>query len=420
MKKVNRETYLKSLVDARENSMIKVITGIRRCGKSYLLNTLFYDFLIEDGVKESQIIKVNLEEKRYLKLLEPGALDAYIKEQMNLKQKNYIFIDEVQKAPDFEAVLSELNNLPNTDIYVTGSNSQFLSSDIITEFRGRGDEIRVHPFSFKEFCAAKNLTDNPDAAWQEYMNFGGMPLTLSFGTEERKSAYLKGLFHEVYFSDIKERYHLKNDTELSSVVDALASNISSLTNPHRLANYFESNGVKNITEAEIKEYIFYLTDAFLIDKVERFDIRGNKYLSTPSKYYYEDVGLRNARLNFRQQEVGHLMDNIIYNELKSRGFNVDVGLVEVNTTEGEKNVRKQFEVDFVCNQIDKRYYIQSAFSLPDVEKLRQETESFRRISDSFKKVLVIRENIRPYRDEKGILFVGLFDFLLKPEVLKEL
>ena len=280
-------------------------------------------------------------------------------------------------------------------------------------------EVNAKLICFAEFCVAKNALEHPETVWREYMNFGGMPLSLSFGTEERKSAYLKGLFQEVYFSDIKERHDLKDDAELASVVDALASNVGSLTNPHRLANYFENAGVKNITEAEVKEYIYYLVDAFLISKAERYDIRGNKYLSTPSKYYYEDVGLRNARLNFRQQEVGHLMENILYNELRNRGFNVDVGLVEVNATEDGKNVRKQYEVDFVCNQVDKRYYIQSAFAVADADKMRQETEVYKRIGDAFKKVVVTMENIRPYRDERGVLFVGLMDFLLKPEVLRE-
>ena len=419
MKKVERKYYLDSVVESMGNSMIKVITGIRRCGKSYLLNTLFYDYLLENGVEKNQIKKVNLEEEQFQELLKPGALSAYVRERLKSDKLNYVFIDEVQKAPDFEAVLSGLNNLPNVDVYVTGSNSKFLSSDIITEFRGRGDEIRVHPFCFREFCQAKRDGGETDTAkmWREYMNFGGMPLCLSFTTEEKKAAYLKGLFDEVYFVDIKERYGIENDTELGDVVNALASGVGSLTNPHRLAQYFESASVKNITEAEIKKYIDCLMDAFLIQKAERYDIRGKKYLSTPSKYYYADVGLRNVRLNFRQQEVGHLMENIIYNELIMRGYNVDVGVVEANIVEGGRNLRRQYEIDFVCNQIDKRYYIQSAFALADEAKVTQETQSLSRVADAFQKIVVVRDDIRPYRDERGIMFVGLIDFLLKPEIM---
>lgn len=367
------------------------------------------------GVDKSKIIKVELDSEQYEDLCDAKKLGAYIRDKIKDDDTYYIFLDEVQFVDGFEKVLNGLNRIPNLDIYVTGSNSKFLSTDILTEFRGRGDEVRIYPLSFSEFVSGFEGTT--EQAWNEYFTYGGLPLILSRKSEEQKSKYLNDLFEKVYFEDIIERNNLQKDNVLEAIVNMLASSIGSLTNPLKIANAFESNGIKGVSDKTISSYINYLIDAFMINKAERYDIKGKKYISTPSKYYFSDIGLRNARLNFRKQEENHIMENIIYNELLVRGFNVDVGVVEHNITDNGKNIRKQLEVDFVCNQGSKRYYIQSAFAIPDEQKLNQEKNSLVKISDSFKKIIVVKDNIKLWRNEDGILIIGIQEFLLDPNSL---
>ncbi len=415
MKEIKRDIYLNKLIERKENDMIKVITGIRRCGKSYLLFKLYYDYLLSVGVDKSRIIKIELDSEEYEELTDAKKLGAYVREQIKDSGMYYVFLDEVQFVEGFERVLNGLNRISNLDIYVTGSNSKFLSTDILTEFRGRGDEVRVYPLSFSEFVSA--FEGDKEEAWNEYFTYGGLPLILSRRTDEQKSKYLNDLFEKVYFADIIERNNLQKDNVLEALVNILASSVGSLTNPTNIANTFESNGIKGVSDKTISLYINYLLEAFLINKAERYDIKGKKYISTPSKYYFSDVGLRNARLNFRQQEENHIMENIIYNELLVRGFNVDVGIVEHNVSENGKNIRKQLEVDFVCNQGSKRYYIQSAFAIPDEKKMNQEKNSLIRIGDSFKKIIVVKDNIKLWRTEEGFLVIGIQEFLLNQNSL---
>ena len=415
MKEIKRDLYLNKLIERKENTMIKVITGIRRCGKSFLLFNLYYNYLLSIGVDKSRIIKVELDSDEYEDLLDAKKLGAYIREKIKDNDTYYIFLDEVQFVDGFEKVLNGLNRLPNLDIYVTGSNSKFLSTDILTEFRGRGDEVRVYPLSFSEYVSA--FDGSLDEAWNEYFTYGGMPVILSRKTDEQKSKYLNDLFEKVYFADIIDRNNLQRNDVLEALVNMLASAVGSLTNPSKLANTFESNGFKGVSDKTISLYIHYMMEFFLINKTERYDIKGKKYISSPFKYYFTDIGLRNARLNFRQQEENHIMENIIYNELLIRGFNVDVGVVEHNMVEDGKNVRKQLEVDFVCNQSSKRYYIQSAFEIPDEAKMNQEKNSLVRIGDSFKKIIVVKDNIKPWRNDDGILIIGIKEFLLNPNSL---
>ena len=415
MKEIKRDIYLNKLIERKENDMIKVITGIRRCGKSYLLFKLYYDYLLSVGVDKSRIIKIELDSEEYEELTDAKKLGAYVREQIKDSGMYYVFLDEVQFVEGFERVLNGLNRISNLDIYVTGSNSKFLSTDILTEFRGRGDEVRVYPLSFSEFVSA--FEGDKEEAWNEYFTYGGLPLILSRRTDEQKSKYLNDLFEKVYFADIIERNNLQKDNVLEALVNILASSVGSLTNPTNIANTFESNGIKGVSDKTISLYINYLLEAFLINKAERYDIKGKKYISTPSKYYFSDVGLRNDRLNFRQQEENHIMENIIYNELLVRGFNVDVGIVEHNVSENGKNIRKQLEVDFVCNQGSKRYYIQSAFAIPDEKKMNQEKNSLIRIGDSFKKIIVVKDNIKLWRTEEGFLVIGIQEFLLNQNSL---
>lgn len=415
MKEIKRDIYLNKLIERKENDMIKVITGIRRCGKSYLLFKLYYDYLLSVGVDKSRIIKIELDSEEYEELTDAKKLGAYVREQIKDSGMYYVFLDEIQFVEGFERVLNGLNRISNLDIYVTGSNSKFLSTDILTEFRGRGDEVRVYPLSFSEFVSA--FEGDKEEAWNEYFTYGGLPLILSRRTDEQKSKYLNDLFEKVYFADIIERNNLQKDNVLEALVNILASSVGSLTNPTNIANTFESNGIKGVSDKTISLYINYLLEAFLINKAERYDIKGKKYISTPSKYYFSDVGLRNARLNFRQQEENHIMENIIYNELLVRGFNVDVGIVEHNVSENGKNIRKQLEVDFVCNQGSKRYYIQSAFAIPDEKKMNQEKNSLIRIGDSFKKIIVVKDNIKLWRTEEGFLVIGIQEFLLNQNSL---
>ncbi len=416
MKEIKRDLYLKKLIDRKENDLIKIITGIRRCGKSYLLDPIFKRYLTENGVDEEHIIKLELDSIENKEYRNPNKLYEYVMKKITDDRMYYILLDEIQKVEDFESVLNSFLRKKNLDVYITGSNSKFLSSDIVTEFRGRGDEIRVFPLSFSEFFEAYE-GDKKDA-FNEYITYGGMPYILSRKTEEEKSKYLNNLFDNTYINDIIERNHIQKDDKLNSIINMIASSIGSLTNPNKIENTFKSNNISDITIPTINNYLKYLIDAFLINKAERFDIRGKKYISTPSKYYFTDVGLRNARLNFRQQEETHLMENVIYNELLVRGYNVDVGVVEINEENKEgKKIRKQIEVDFVCNQGSKRYYVQSAFAIPDKEKMRQEQRPFNYIQDSFKKIIVVRENIKLWRNEEGTVIMGIEEFLLNKNSL---
>ena len=412
MKEISRKTYLNKLVSRKENGMIKVVTGIRRSGKSYLLDPIFMNYLINKGIQSNHIIKIDLEERKNKQYLNPDVLDEYIRSLIVDEKIYYIILDEIQLVNDFESVLNGFLHIKNVDVYVTGSNSKFLSSDIITEFRGRGDEVRVYPLSFAEFVEA--FSGNKSDAWNEYLTYGGMPYILTKKTEEEKSSYLNNLFDTTYLKDIVERNNIQRVDILNTLVNILASSVGSLTNPTKLTNTFISNSVKDVNAHTITSYIGYLLDAFLINKVERFDVKGKKYISTPSKYYFADIGLRNARLNFRQQEENHLMENIIYNELLLRGFNVDVGVVEVR--DKNKN-RKQLEVDFVCNLGQKRYYVQSALNLETREKTIQEERPLMNINDNFKKIIVVKDNIKHWITEEGILVVGIQEFLLNQNSL---
>ncbi len=406
MKEISRDIYLNKLINRKENGMIKIITGIRRTGKSYLLDPIFKNYLINNGVQTNHIIKIDLEERRNKAYLNPDVLDEYIRSLIIDEKMYYVILDEIQLVNDFESVLNGFLHIKNVDVYVTGSNSKFLSSDIITEFRGRGDEVKVYPLSFSEFLEA--FSDNKNEAWNEYLTYGGLPYILTRKTEEEKSSYLNNLFETTYLRDIIERNNVQRVDILNILVNILASSVGSLTNPTKLTNTFISNSIKDVNTHTITTYIEYLSDAFLINKVERYDVKGKKYISTPSKYYFADIGLRNVRLNFRQQEENHLMENIIYNELLIRGYNVDVGLVELR----DGNQRKQLEVDFVCNLGQKRYYIQSALNLETREKTIQEERPLMNINDNFKKIIVVKDNIKHWITEEGILVIGVQEFLL--------
>ena len=368
MDEIKRPTYLNRLIARKENGMIKVITGIRRCGKSYLLFNLYYDYLIQQGVDQSHIIAIPLDDDEYEALREKARLREYIKAKLTDAGMYYLFLDEIQLVDGFEDLLNGLNRNRNLDIYVTGSNSKFLSSDIITEFRGRGDEVRIYPLSFSEFCSAYEGETN--AAWREFSLYGSLPMILSFKSIEQKTNYLKTLFEKVYVTDIVDRNNIRDTVVLEKLLQITASSVGSLTNPLKLANTFQSNGYGRVSDNTVRSYLQCLEDAFMIEKAMQYNVKGKKYISTPFKYYFMDVGLRNAFLNFRQYEETHLMENILYNELLIRGYSVDVGVVEHNTVENGKKVRKRLEVDFVCNQGSERYYLQSAFAIPDAEKLK--------------------------------------------------
>ena len=414
---IKRDIYLDKLIARKHNGQIKVITGIRRCGKSYLLFRLFRRHLVESGVVEDHIIEVAFDMRRNATLRDPDALCAYVEEKMSGDGMYYILLDEVQMLSEFESVLNEFGRYENADVYVTGSNSKFLSSDIMTEFRGRGDEIHVYPLSFAEYCST--FPGSVDEAWQEYYSYGGLPLTVSMTTDEQKAEYLTRLFNEVYLRDIVERNGIRHPEELGELINILASSIGSLTNPKKLSNTFRSvKGIK-ITENTLARYTTYLEQAFMIKRAQRYDIKGKRYIDTPSKFYFEDVGLRNARLNFRQIELTHIMENIIYNELRMRGYNVDVGVVEIRDKQADGSyTKKQTEVDFVANLGSKRIYIQSAFAMSDDKKTAQEKRPLDKIGDSFKKIIVVGENIKLCRDEDGIVIMGIRDFLLKRDSLE--
>lgn len=411
MKEIKRDVYLNKIINKKENGLIKIVTGIRRCGKSYLLDPMYKNYLLESGVKENHIIKLDLDERKNNKYLNPDELDQYIRSLIIDKEQYYLILDEIQKVDDFESVLNGFLHINNLDVYVTGSNSKFLSSDIVTEFRGRGDEIRIYPLSFSEFLSA--FDGSKDEAWEQYIVYGGLPRILSFKTEIEKSEYLKNLFDKTYLSDIVERNKIQRVDVLDSMVNILASSVGSLTNPNKLSNTFESNGIKDVSVNTLSSYINFLQDAFLIEKAERYDVKGKKYIQTPFKFYFSDIGLRNCRLNFRQQEETHIMENIIYNELLYRGYNVDVGVVEIR--EGDN--KKQVEVDFVCNQYNKRYYVQSSLNLPTREKTLQEERPLMNIPDNFKKIIVVKDDIKSWISEEGILIVGLKEFLLNQNSL---
>ncbi len=408
---IERNDYLNKIIARRENGLIKVLTGIKRCGKSYMLNIIFYNYLIESGVKDDHIIKLALDREENRKYHNSELLNEYIFSKIKDTDMYYVLIDEIQLTEGFEFVLNGLLYEKNIDVYVTGSNSRFLSSDIITEFRGRSDEVRIYPLSFAEFVNAYD--GDRYEAWNEYVTYGGMPLILKQRTDEQKSKYLTSLYDLTYKKDIVDRNNIDKPDVLDTLINILASSVGSLTNPQKIYNTFVSNGITDISKNTIISYIDYLLDAFLIEKAERYDVKGKRYIQTPQKYYFADIGLRNAKLNFRQQEENHLMENIIYNELLIRGYNVDVGVVE--TREG--NNRKQLEVDFVCNQGNKRYYIQSALNLDTPEKTLQETKSLNNIGDSFKKIIVVKDNIKLWRNDDGILIIGIQEFLLNKNSL---
>ena len=415
---IKRDFYLQQLVDGKQNGLIKIVTGIRRCGKSFLLFKLFRQYLLDVGVDSDHIIQIALDDIENANLREPLPLYKCIKANMTDEELYYILLDEVQLVPRFEEVLNSLLRIDNADVYVTGSNSKFLSSDIITEFRGRGDEIHLYPLSLSEYCEGTGLS--PAEAWKDYYTYGGLPHTLSLGTEKKKIDYLNNLFESVYLIDILERHRIKNKAEFEELVKIIASGIGAPTNPTKLENTFKSVKKINIDSVTISRYLGYMQDAFLIEKAERYDIKGKKYIGSLAKYYFTDIGLRNAILGLRQQEETHIMENIIYNELRRRGCKVDVGMVEQRFVDNDgKWQRKQLEVDFVVNDGNQRYYIQSALALPDEEKRKQEMGSLLRINDSFKKIIIVKDDIKPWRDENGILTMGLLDFLMNADSLEQ-
>ena len=413
---IKRDRYLQQLIDSRQNGFIKIITGIRRCGKSYLLNVLFYHYLLDSGVADNHIIRVDLEDRMNKELRNPDAMLQYVHSRIKDNNLYYIIIDEVQLMDEFVDVLNSFRHIENADTYVTGSNSHFLSSDIPTEFRGRGEAIHVYPLSFSEFYSAKG-GDKQDA-WREYFTYGGLPLIQSFDTEQKKINYLKDLFETVYLADIIERHNIKNNNEMRELVLILASSIGSPCNPTKLSNTFKSVKNVKIGSQTIAQYLTYLLESFLMNRAIRYDIKGKKYINTLTKYYFTDIGLRNAILDMRQQEETHIMENIIYNELITRGYRVDVGMVEIRKPNKEgKWTRTQLEVDFIANLGSKKYYVQSALSIPNKEKEIQESRSLMGINDSFKKIIIVKDHIMPRRNQEGILTIGLFDFLLKEDSL---
>lgn len=415
--RIERKLYLDKVVESRHNGMIKIITGVRRSGKSFLLFDLFADWLEAEGVSSDHIIKIDLENRRNKSLRAPDNLLEFIDSQMIDKEMYYILIDEIQLVDEFEDVLNSYLKIKNADVYVTGSNARFLSKDVITTFRGRGEEIKVFPLNFREFMS---VTDkSTELAFEEFMTYGGLPQVLEYKSEERKAEYLKALFAETYITDIKERYKVKHDEELEILLDVISSNIGCLTNPSKLANTFQSEKKVKLSDKTIKNYLDYICDSFLVEKSQRYDIKGKKYIDTPYKYYFVDLGLRNARLNFRQLEKTHMMENIIYNELRVRGFNVDVGIVPVVIRDENGNQKRvSYEVDFVANKGNQRYYIQSAYRLESDEKVAQEQNSLRNVDDSFKKIVIVGNPILVERDNNGITTMSVYDFLLKENSLE--
>ena len=416
---IKRNYYLQQLIDGKKNGLIKIITGIRRCGKSYLLFTLFRQHLIASGVPDDHIIRIALDDIENEELRAPLVLYKNIKARMIDDELYYILLDEVQLVPRFEEVLNSLLRIDNADVYVTGSNSKFLSSDIITEFRGRGDEIHLYPLSLSEY--SEGTGQEPRDAWKDYYTYGGLPHVLALETEKKKLDYLTNLFESVYLIDVIERHKIKNKSEFEELVRIVASGIGAPTNPAKLSNTFKSVKKVNISSVTIDRYLSYMQDAFIIEKAIRYDIKGKKYIGSLAKYYFSDLGIRNAILGLRQQEETHIMENILYNELRRRGCKVDVGMMEQRYVDKDgKWQRKQLEVDFVVNEGSQRYYIQSALALPDEEKRQQEMASLLKINDSFKKIIVVKDDIKPWRDENGILTIGLIDFLMDDNCLSHL
>jgi len=415
--RINRDKYLNELISKMHNKMIKIITGIRRCGKSYLLNEIFFDYLISLGVNESHIIRISLEDLENENLKDAHVLNDYVKSLIRDDQMYYLIVDEIQQVDRFVPLLNGWLKIKNLDVYVSGSNSKFLSKDVITEFRGRGDEIYVSPLNFKEYYDAHG--EDFDTAWNEYIVYGGMPFVLSRRTNEQKAKYLKDLFDEIYIKDIKERYGIRNDSQLKTLLNIISSSIGSLTNPLKIEKTFKSEKQETLSRNTIESYLDILEDTFLIQKSNRYDIKGRKYINTPSKCYFVDLGLRNARLNFRQLEDTHMMENIIYNELINRGYNVDIGVVEVSEKNENGNyVRKSLEIDFVANMTNDKIYIQSAYYLPNDEKVRQEIRPFLNVDDSFRKFIIVRDNIDVRKDDYGISTIGLKHFLLNDDPFK--
>ena len=413
---IKRDRYLHTLISKQHNGLIKVITGMRRCGKSYLLFTLFKEHLLSEGVEEDHIIEIAFDAFENKKYCDPDVLYPYLKEKIKDDTMYYVLLDEVQLLGEFESILNSLIRMKNVDVYVTGSNPRFLSKDVITEFRGRGDEVHMYPLSFAEFMSVYQGTKQD--GWNEYMLYGGIPLVLAFTTPDQKIAFLKSLFEETYISDIVGRHKIRNKAELEELLNILSSAIGSLTNPEKLSATFQTVKKKKISNSTIKRYIDYLCDSFLIDSAIRYDVKGKKYIDTPVKYYFTDMGLRNARLNFRQIEETHSMENIIFNELKMRGFNVDVGvIVQYGTNDKGNSIRKQLEIDFVCNQGSKRYYIQSAYAIPDQSKMEQEQRSLMLTGDFFKRMIITKDTPAPYYNESGVLIMSVYDFLLNENSL---
>lgn len=414
---IRRDIYLNKLISKKHNGLIKVVTGMRRCGKSYLLFNLFKEYLVNEGVNENHIIEIAFDSFENRKYRDPEVLFPYLMEKIADKEMYYVLLDEVQMLDDFESVLNSLGRKKNVDVYVTGSNAKFLSKDIITEFRGRGDEVHMYPLTYSEFMSVYD--GDKQEGWRDYVLFGGIPLVLGFETADQKSDFLKSLFEETYISDITGRNNIRNKAELEELLNILSSAIGSLTNPSRLSATFKSVKNKSISKDTIIKYIDYLKDSFLIDSAIRYDIKGKKYINTPSKYYFTDLGIRNARLNFRQVEETHAMENIIFNELKVRGYNVDVGVVVMNEVDKNgKKIRKQLEVDFVCNKGSKRFYIQSAYVLPDKEKMEQEQRPLVNTGDGFKKIIITKDAVAPLYNDEGILVMSIYDFLLNPDSME--
>lgn len=417
---IKRDSYLNKILSRRHNGMIKVITGMRRCGKSYLLFNLFSEYLLNEGIKADHIIKIDLEDRRNKDLRDPDKLLTHIDSLMKDSDMYYILLDEVQMVDEFEDVLNSYLKISNADVYVTGSNARFLATDIITEFRGRGDEVRVRPLSFREYMTVESDKDK-DQRLIDYMTYGGLPQVALMDDDVQKEDYLKSLFLRTYLRDIKERYQLKTDGDLEELINVLASNIGGLTNPARLENTFRSVKHRELTSDTIKTYLDLLEDAFMLEKSMRYDIKGRRHINSPYKYYFSDLGLRNARLNFRQTEFTHLMENLIYNELRLRGMSVDVGQVVTTVTDTGTGKRKRsyLEVDFVCNRGYKRYYIQSALAMPTNDKLEQELNSLKKINDGFKKFVIVGNMTPTYQTDDGITIMGIYDFLLNENILEQ-
>lgn len=413
---IKRDYYLKRLINMDGNGLIKIITGIRRCGKSYLLDPLFKNYLLESGVDQNHIIKIDLDIAENKQYLDPDVLNNHILSLIQDEKKYYILLDEIQLVPEFESILNGFLHYRNLEVYVTGSNSKFLSTDIITEFRGRGIEMRVFPLSFSEYKSVHDGSNND--AWNDFTLYGSLPAIFLQKNDIEKKNYLNSLKDTVYLNDVVERNNIQNRDDLEKIIEIISSNIGSLTNPQKISDTFNTTIKSNIDRKTVSKYLLLLENAFIISKVERYDVKGRQYIDSPYKYYFSDIGLRNALLNFRQTDLDHIMENVIYNELLKRGYSVDIGIVVKKTTENGKDVRKNYEVDFVCNRGSNKYYIQSAYAMSTEEKLKQEQNSLLNINDSFKKIIVVKDDIKVMKDDNGIVTIGLFEFLLNENSLE--